>query len=256
MRRLLVEAYFKRNLALCKLFDEIGIVEGGKTVADALGTEVERSPDRFRRAAFACVCGQAHAVVCGPGVGIAKKFGWGFLLIAADADGDYVAVVILNRELEDFLRGFGAELADGVEDPEQGDAEVACATGAAAVEAFEDGGEILLAPEADSDRNIHFGVQHAFFFQALHQAVGDEFVVFGRAQVLGDVFEGEQEAGEIFVAVERVDFGLRDAFAAALAEFEQRGGFDCAFEMQVEFGLGELAEEAARRTVECWDIRS
>jgi hypothetical protein len=40
-------------------------------------------------------------------------------------------------------------------------------------------------------------------------------------------------------------------FAAALAELEQRGGFDCAFEMQVKLGLRELAKESAWRTVGC-----
>ena len=101
-----------------------------------------------------------------------------------------------GRKLENFLGGVGAELADGVEDPEERDAEVAGAAGTASIEAFEDGGKILFAPEADSDRDIDFGVQHAFFFQPLHQAVGDEFVVFRRAQVLCDVLEGEQEPGK------------------------------------------------------------
>jgi len=35
-----------------------------------------------------------------------------------------------------------------------------------------------------------------------------------------------------------------------LAEFEERGGIDCAFEMKMEFRLGKLAEEAARQSIE------
>ncbi|MGO9168506.1 MAG: hypothetical protein ACLP56_16705 [Candidatus Sulfotelmatobacter sp.] len=56
---------------------------------------------------------------------------------------------------------------------------------------------------------------------------------------------------KILVAVELVDFGLRGAFAVALAEFEQSSWLDCTLEVQVEFGLGKLAEEAARRPIEC-----
>ncbi len=76
-------------------------------------------------------------------------------------------------------------------------------------------------------------MKNVFFFQSLHQAVSDEFVVFHRAQVLGDVFEGEQKALKIFVTVQCVDFGRRDALAVALAEFEQRGWLDRALEMQM-----------------------
>ena len=183
------QADFYRDLALRQLFDQIGIVEGGQAVADALGAQVERSPDGFRRASLAGVGSEAQAVVGGPGVGIAEKFGRGFLLVASNADADDFAVVIADGELEHILGGFGAELAYSVEDPKQRDAEVARAAGAAAIEAFEDGGEILFAPEADSDRDIDFGVQHVLFFQPLHEAVSDEFVIVGRAQVLGDVLE-------------------------------------------------------------------
>ena len=116
-------------------------------------------------------------MVSGPGVGVAEKLGRSFLLVAADADADDFAVVVANGKLEDFLRRLRTELPDRVEDPEQRDAEVARTPGTAAVQTFEDGGEILLAPEADSDRNVNLGVQHVFFFQPLHQPVSDQFVI-------------------------------------------------------------------------------
>ncbi len=244
------EADFYRNLALGKLFDEIGIVEGGERVADAFGAKIERAPNGFRRAVLAGVRGQAHAVVGGPGVSVAKKFRRGFQFVAADADADNFAIMIANGELEDVLRGFRAELPDSVEDPDKRDAEVASAAGAAAIEAFEDGGEILLAPEADANRNVNLGVQNILFFQALHQAVGDEFVIVRRAQMLGDVLEGEQKPREIIVEVELVDLGLSDAVAVLAAEFEKCGGLDCAFEVQMEFRLGQLPEKTARRPIE------
>src|ERR1700692_3382678 len=92
-------------------------------------------------------------------------------------------------------------------------------------------------------------MKNIFLLQALHKAVGDKFIIFRCAQMLGDVFEGEQESGKIFVAVERIDLRLRNAIAVTLAEFEQRGGFDCALEVQVEVGLGEKAQETARRAI-------
>ena len=165
-------------------------------MADAFGAQIERSPYGFGRSGLAGVSCQAHAVVGGPGVSVAKKFRRGFQFVAADADADHFAIMIADGQLEDLLRGFRAELADSVENPEQRDAEVALAAGAAAIEAFEDGGEILLAPQADADRNVNLGMQNVFFFQALHQAVGDEFVIVWRAQMLGDVLEGEQETPE------------------------------------------------------------
>src|ERR1019366_1171194 len=98
-------------------------------MADAFGTEVERSPDGFWRAGFAGMRGQAQAVVGGPGVGVAEKFWRRFLLVAADADGDDLSVMIANGKLEDFLGAVGSELAHGVEDPDERDAEVARAAG-------------------------------------------------------------------------------------------------------------------------------
>ena len=173
------EADFDRDLALGKLFDEIGIVKGGERMADALGAKIERAPYRFGRSVLAGVSCQTHAVVGGPGISVAKKFGRGFQFVAADADANNFAIVIANGELEDLLRGFRTELADSVENPDQRDAEVARAAGAATIEAFKDGGEILFAPEADANRNINLGVQNVFFFQALHQAVGNELVIVG-----------------------------------------------------------------------------
>src|SRR5580700_6739340 len=90
------EANFDRHLTLCKLFYKVGIVEGGEAVADAFGSKVERSPDRFRRASFACVGGEAQAVVGRPSVGIAEEFGRRFLFVASDADADDLAIVIAD----------------------------------------------------------------------------------------------------------------------------------------------------------------
>ena len=244
------EADFHGNLALGKLFDQIGIMERGKRVADAFGTKIERSPHGFGRTILAGVSGEAHAVIGSPGVGITKKFGRRFQFVATDADADNFAIVIANGEFEDFLGSLRAELADSVENPDKRDAEVARAAGAAAIEPFEDGRKILFAPEANANRNVNLGVQNTLFFEALHQTVGDQFVIFWRAKMLGDVLEGEQEAREIVVEVELIDLDLINKVAMAPAKFEKCGGFDCPFEVQMEFRLRQLAEEAAGRPVE------
>jgi hypothetical protein len=77
-------------------------------------------------------------------------------------------------------------------------------------------------------------------FQAFHQAINNQLIIFGRAQMAGDIFEGKKESRKVGELVELLDFGERRAFhAVALAEFEERGGLDRAFEMQMEFGLGQ-----------------
>src|ERR1700679_1649876 len=110
------KADFDRNLALGKLFHKIGIVEGGEAVADALGAQIERAPYGFRWPGLAGVCGQAHAVIGGPGIGVTEEFRRSFLLIAAYTDANDLAVVIADCELENFLRSLGTELPNRVED--------------------------------------------------------------------------------------------------------------------------------------------
>ena len=90
-------------------------------------------------------------------------------------------------------------------------------------------------------------MQDVLFFQPLHQTVGDQLVVIGRAQVLGDVFEREEESREVLVLVEGVDFSGSDAVAVALAEFKQRGRLDGAFQMQMQLRLRKLVDETRRQ---------
>ena len=189
-------------------------------MADAFGFEVERSPDGIGAGAFSGMGGEMEAVLGGARVDGGEPLGRAGALVASYAEGDHVAIAKLYGEVEDGLGFFGSELADGVEDPEDGDAEIFFAALAAALEAFEDGGEILLAPEADADGDDDLGVKDVLRFEALHQAVGDEFVVIGSAQVSGNVFEGGEESGEVFVAVELLDFSRCCArHVVALAEF-------------------------------------
>src|SRR5712664_2426440 len=59
------------------------------------------------------------------------------------------------------------------------------------------------------------------------------------------ILESRQEAGEVFVVVELLHFGERRTIhPVTLTQFQQRGRLDRAFEMQMELGLGERADEA------------
>src|SRR5208283_1554605 len=240
------EADFHGHLALPELFHQIGIVECGKSVANALDAKVERAPYRFRRASLSRMRGQSHAVFGGPGVSVAEELRRSFLLVSSNADANNFTVVIADRKLENLLRGLSAKLAHSIEDPHQRYAEVAGAAGPAAVESLEDGGEILLAPQAHSHRNVNLGMQNVFFFEPLHQPVRDEFVIVRRAQVFGNVLESQQKAGKIRVAIELIDLSLVDTLAAPPAEFEQRSRLDCTLKMQVQFRLRQESQEAAR----------
>jgi len=94
-------------------------------------------------------------------------------------------------------------------------------------------------------------MQHVFFFEALHQPVGDEFVIIRSSQVLRDVLERKQEAGKIFIPIKCIDLGLRNAFATPLSQFDQRSRLDRAFEVQMQLGLGKKSQKTIRRPIEC-----
>ena len=76
---------------------------------------------------------------------------------------------------------------------------------AASIQSFEESVEVLLAPQTNSNRHIHLGVQHVLRSKPFHQPVSDEFVVVGSLQVFGHSLEGHQETVEILVAVELLD---------------------------------------------------
>src|ERR1700730_16382195 len=133
----------------------------------------------------------------------------------------------------------GPKLADRVEDPQQRNAEVALPLLAPAIEAFEDGIEVLLAPQTDSHCNVHFGVQHVFPFELFHQAVGDELIVVGALEVFGHCFEGHQKAIEVFVAVELFNLSARAASAVALPELEKSRRINGALQMKMQLCLGK-----------------
>ena len=83
-----------------------------------------------------------------------------------------------------------AEVADGVDDPEEGDAEVGFAAGAAAFDGVHDLVDVEAGlPVEDADGDVDLGVADALGGEVAEHVVGDELVVGGGVEALGDGFE-------------------------------------------------------------------
>ena len=218
-------------LPVGEFLDQVRILPGREAVADALGMQIERAPNGFGRTRFPGMGCQAQAVILGVAVDAAKQFWRSLLLISADAYSDNMAIAVAHGQFEHLLGGFNAEMACSVKNPQQRDAKVAGALGTSALEAFEDGREVLLAVETHSNGHVDFRMQGVFFFQVLHQAVRDEFVIIRPAQVGAHFLEGHQKTLEVGVVVERLGFRQRGSVAVPLAEFQQSCCVDRALEM-------------------------
>src|ERR1035441_235315 len=244
------DADFDWDLAAGEFFHQFGILPSGNSVADALHSQIQSAPDRVRSGDFSGVGGEMKTVFGGARIHAVKQIGRPFEFVAADAEGDDVTITELYSEVEHALRLLLTELANRIEDPQDRDAKIGFSALAAAFESFEKRREILLAPQADAHGNDHLGMKNVRGFQSLHQAVGDEFVVVGRAQVLGDMLESFEEAHEVGEVVQLLDFSERGAgalHAMALPELEQSGRLDRAFKMEMEFSLGKSGDQRSRR---------
>ncbi len=135
-------------------------------------------------------------------------------------------------------------MADGVDDPEERDVEVAFASGSALL----DGGHDFVDVEAgevveDADGDVDLGVADALGGEVAEHVVGDGLVVGGGVEALGDGLEAHEEAGEVGVGVDLAG-GFEGERGGVVAErkLDERLGSNGAFEMQVELSLGEAAE--------------
>ncbi len=143
----------------------------------------------------------------------AEGLGAGAALVAAEADADDGGVVRAHFGglAEDAIGLLDGEVADGVEDPVEREAQLAGGALAGAFQGGEDGLEaarIEVAPhidDADGDKDL--GVDDALRGEVLHHAPGGQFVVFGVAKAARDGLEGFDELGEIGEPVERLGFG-------------------------------------------------
>ena len=186
----------------------------------------------------------------GSGVEMAEGLGAGATLVAAETDADDGGVVLaqLGGFAEDAIGLLDGEVAYGVEDPVEGEPKFASGAFARALEAGEDGLEasrIEVAPHIDdADGDVDLGVDNALRGELLHHVPGDYLVVLGVAEAARDGLEGLNEFGEVGETVERLGFVRREGHGVmAGAELDQSGGRDGAFEMQMQLGLGQAADE-------------
>ena len=189
-------------------------------MADALGADGECFPDGFRAGGFAGVISEAQASGFGAGEKVAEGFGAGAALISAEANGDDGGVVRAHFDgfAEDAVGLFDGEMADGIEDPVERQAEFGCGAFAGMFECGEDwleAARIEVAPHIDdADGDVDLSVDNALLGELLHHAPGGEFVIFGVAEAAGDGLEGFDEFGEVGEPVER--FGLSQGQAAGV----------------------------------------
>src|SRR5205814_8005778 len=122
--------------------------------------------------------------------------------------------------------------------------EIFLSTLAAAFQTFEDGVEIQLAPQADPYRDINLSVKHVLRLELLHQAIRDQFIIFGSSQVFGEGLESHQEPGEIFVLVKRFRLGKAAMFPVLAPEFDQGLRSDRSLEMQVQLSLRKRTDKS------------
>ena len=103
----------------------------------------------------------------------------------------------------------------------------------------------MIAPHVnDADGDEYLGVDDALLGEMLHHAPGSEFVVPSVHQLAGDSLEGLDEAGEVSELVEGFSVRLRDrGCVVALAQLNERGWGDGAFEVKMQLGLGKAADE-------------
>ena len=239
----------ERDLALGEEVDELGVKLRGERVADAFGADVDGRPDGLGTDRFPGVRGEVQAGGRRFGVELAEGIGGAARFVSTDADaGDGRVVAMELGGLAEGTRGFlHPEMADGIDEPENGGAEVGLRAGAAAF----DGGEDLVHIEAaevieDAEGDIDLGVADALEGEIANHVEGDELVVGGGVQTLGDALEAHEEAGEVGVMVELAcGLGCERHGVVAMAELDEGLWRDGAFEMQMELGLGEIAEPGA-----------
>src|SRR6266566_2682281 len=108
--------------------------------------------------------GQVQTVLRAISIDIAKKFGAGLLLVAANAEAGDAVALIADRELSYPLCFHGPELTHCIENPEQRCAEILLASLAAPLQTLKNRVEVLLPPQAHSNCDIYLGMQHILRF--------------------------------------------------------------------------------------------
>ena len=122
--------------------------------------------------------GESQARFARLGIGGVEGRGAGTALVTAQANSDdgRVSKTKFSGFAEDALGLLDGEVAHGVEDPVNREAQFACSALAGSLQGGEDGldgGGVVVAPTVDdADRDVNLGVDHSLGGQMLHHAPG------------------------------------------------------------------------------------
>ena len=226
-------ADFEGDTAIGEQVHESGVMNGGDAVADALDAEYfDGFADCFGAADFA---GVDEAVESSGGSGFVHwlKISCGNTqFVASDAESDDSRRGATFCGLDHAHSGVGAELANGIEDPAQGEAaRFECFGGAK--DGSEVGCRLLAAEKHDADGESYFGIDDAVLQKLFAQIMSDERIVRGITEIRSDPLEGIEEAEEIGVVVAAANEVFGGGNAVASGEGADRCGLDGAFEMKV-----------------------
>ncbi len=200
---------------LLQILEQVKVPNSREGVADALGTDGQRFADGLWAGGFAGVVGEPQTSLRGFGVQRAECLGAGAALVASEADSDdgRVRGAEFGGLAEDPRGLFDREVAHGVEDPVEREAQLALATFAGAFQGGEDrleGCWIVVAPAVEhAHGDVDLGVDDALRREMLDHAPGGQFVVLRSLQQAGDGLEGVQKSGEVGEAIERLGLGER-----------------------------------------------
>jgi len=164
---------------------EILVLNGGEDVAEAFRADGEGLANSFGSGGFAGVVGEAEAGIARAGVHLAEGLGAAAAFVATEADADDGRVIAtkLGGFAEDFFGFVEREVAHGIEDPVESEADFLLGAKAGAFEAGEDGVEAVgvgIAPVVDdTDGDVDLGVDDALLGEMLCHAPRSEIIVVG-----------------------------------------------------------------------------
>lgn len=240
----------KAGVSYLQVIHQVRIVDSRQRMAEAFRADRECFPDGLRAGGFTSVIGEAQSSFASAGVHLTIGLGATAALVPTEADSNdgRVRCMQLRGFAENFLCFIEREMTDSIQDPVKGEAKFGFCTEAGAFETGEGWVEairIRIAPVIDDpDRDVDLGMNDPLFGEMLRHAPGREFVVFGRDEAFRNGFESEKESGEVGEVVERFCLMQRDRRGVvALAQFDECGRCDGAFEVKMELRFGQAADK-------------
>src|ERR1700685_949028 len=89
-------------------------------------------------------------------------------------------------------------------------------------------------------------MKHIFRFEFFHQSISDELVILGSLQLFGHNFECHEKTSEVLIPVKLLNLCKSAIFPVPLLQFEQCGGTDRTFKMQMQLSFGQGNDKGAR----------